>query len=156
MNFRHRTRQRTQLRARLAALLHLPLQPTQYHIKAQPRLPRRAHATHTPQSLLGKLRPPLGRERREALRAPSTAHQAPQAVDAPRPRGNGGGVLRGGRLRLGLQVLVLLELLLCLVLLGARGDLGVLFVEDADDARGDFVVDDRFVVFADDVDAEFL
>ena len=51
---------------------------------------------------------------------------------------------------------MLLKLLLRLVLLGARGDLGVLFVEDADDARGDFVVDDRFVVFADDVDAEFL
>jgi hypothetical protein len=35
-------------------------------------------------------------------------------------------------------------------------DVGVLFGEDAYDAGGDFVVDDRLVVFSDDVDSEFL
>ena len=41
------------------------------------------------------------------------------------------------------------------VVLCTRWDVGVL-VEDAYDAGGDFVVDDGFVVFAYDVDTEFL
>jgi hypothetical protein len=44
----------------------------------------------------------------------------------------------------------------CGVCFGARSDLNVGVGEDADDASSDFVVDDGFVVFAYDVDAEFL
>jgi hypothetical protein len=55
-----------------------------------------------------------------------------------------------------LVLLLLLLLELVLVLLGAGGDVGVLFGEDAYDAGGDFVVDDRLVVLSDDVDSELL
>lgn len=37
-----------------------------------------------------------------------------------------------------------------------RGRLSILLGEDADDACSDFVVNDGDIVFADDVDAEFL
>jgi hypothetical protein len=57
-------------------------------------------------------------------------------------------------LMLMLTLLLLLELVM--VLLGAGGDVGVLFGEDTYDAGGDFVVDDRLVVLSDDVDSEFL
>ena len=40
--------------------------------------------------------------------------------------------------------------------LGACGEVGVLLREDAYEVGGDFVVDDRLVVLADDVNAEFL
>ncbi|PPQ97675.1 hypothetical protein CVT26_002487 [Gymnopilus dilepis] len=53
MNLHHRARQQTHFRARLAALLHLPLQSTQYHIRTQARLPRQVHPAHTPRTLLG-------------------------------------------------------------------------------------------------------
>jgi hypothetical protein len=60
----------------------------------------------------------------------------------------------------GVDVVVLLWLLalmlLALVLLGAGGDVGILFGEDGYDAGGDFVVDDRLVVLSHDVDSEFL
>jgi hypothetical protein len=42
------------------------------------------------------------------------------------------------------------------VRLGPSGNLDVLVSEDAYDASGDFVVDDSFVVFSDDINAEFL
>jgi hypothetical protein len=53
-----------------------------------------------------------------------------------------------------LLMVVLLELLL--MLLGASGDVGVLIGEDAYDTGGDFVMDDGLVVFAYDIDTEFL
>ena len=40
--------------------------------------------------------------------------------------------------------------------LGLGGNLDVLVSEDAYDASRDFVVDDGFVVFSDDINAEFL
>ena len=56
-----------------------------------------------------------------------------------------------------LGVLLLLLLLeLVLVLFSARSDVGVLFREETDDTGCDFMVDDRLVVLADDVNAEFL
>jgi hypothetical protein len=55
-----------------------------------------------------------------------------------------------------LLVLMLLLLELVLVVLGASGDVGVLFGENGYDAGGDFVVDDRLVVLSHDVDSEFL
>jgi hypothetical protein len=51
---------------------------------------------------------------------------------------------------------VLLLLLLLLVLFGTSRDLSILFREHANCAGGDFVVDDGFVVFANNVDTEFL
>jgi hypothetical protein len=45
---------------------------------------------------------------------------------------------------------------LVLVLLGASGDVGVLFGEDAYDAGTDFVVDDCCVVLGNNVDSGFL
>jgi hypothetical protein len=42
------------------------------------------------------------------------------------------------------------------MLFGAVGDLDVGICEYADDASGYFVVDDGFIVFAYDIDAEFL
>lgn len=60
-----------------------------------------------------------------------------------------------------LMLLLLLEqmlllLLLLLVLLSTGSNLGILFRKNADGACGDFMVDDGLVVFADDVDTEFL
>jgi preprotein translocase subunit SecG len=55
-----------------------------------------------------------------------------------------------------LLMLMLVLMLLVLVLLGASGDVGLLFGEDAYDAGGDFVVDDRLIVFGNNVDCEFL
>ena len=46
--------------------------------------------------------------------------------------------------------------LLLVLLLGTMCSSCVEFTEDAHDACSDFVMDDRLVVFADDVDAEFL
>jgi hypothetical protein len=40
--------------------------------------------------------------------------------------------------------------------LGTCGEVGVLLGEVADNAGGNFVLDDRFVVFANNVDSEFL
>ena len=47
------------------------------------------------------------------------------------------------------------ELLLLMVFCASRGQ-RILLEKDADDSGGDFVVDDGLVVFADDVDTEFL
>ena len=55
------------------------------------------------------------------------------------------------------MLLLRLEVLLLLrQLLRAEGDLRVVFREYAHDPGGHFVVDDSFVVLADDVDTEFL
>ena len=43
-----------------------------------------------------------------------------------------------------------------MLLLRLGGGLSVLFVEDAENARSDFMMDDGLVVFADNVDAKFL
>jgi hypothetical protein len=51
---------------------------------------------------------------------------------------------------------LLLLLKLLLMLLGASCDVRVLIGEDAYDTGGDFVMDDGLVVFAYDIDAEFL
>ena len=53
-------------------------------------------------------------------------------------------------------VRVLAVMLLVWVLFGVGGDVGVLFGEDADDVGSNFVVDDRLVVFAYDVNTAFL
>ena len=45
---------------------------------------------------------------------------------------------------------------LSVVLLGSCGHLGILLGKDTDDSCCDLVVDDRLVVFADNVDTEFL
>lgn len=51
---------------------------------------------------------------------------------------------------------MLLLLLLLLVLFSTGGDLSILLRKDTDGTSGNFVVDYRFVVFADNVDTEFL
>jgi hypothetical protein len=53
-----------------------------------------------------------------------------------------------------LLTVVLLELIL--MLLGASCDVRVLIGEDTYDTGGDFVIDNGLVVFAYDIDAEFL
>ena len=53
-------------------------------------------------------------------------------------------------------LLLLLMLLLMLVGLRTGGYLSILFREDADNSGGYFVVDDGFIVFANNVDTKFL
>lgn len=59
-------------------------------------------------------------------------------------------------MRVGKLLLLEMEMKRHGVLLGARGDGGVWVGEDAKDVGGNFVVDYGLVVFAGDVDAEFL
>jgi hypothetical protein len=55
-----------------------------------------------------------------------------------------------------LHVLLLLMLLLVLVCLRTSGYLSILFRENADNSSGYFVVDNGFIVFANNVDTKFL
>lgn len=59
---------------------------------------------------------------------------------------------------LGAQLLLLLLLLKWKLskLFGASGYEGVLFGKDACDAGGDFVMNDRLVVFSNEIDSKFL
>ena len=144
MNLVHRTVQRVELGTSLATFLKLALKTAEDVVESETTLARGTHATahaaHTNE--------PLGLHRRAAL----TSNGGPLTIKVERIAGTGGGghvlVVAGE----GIAGWILSELLL--FRLGSG--LSVLFVENAEDTGGDFVVNNSLVIFTHDVDAEFL
>ena len=144
MNLREPGAQRMQLRTRLPTLLQLALQSAQDVVKRESALPRDpdvpTHTAHPLQALLQR-RPPL--RTGGAIRVPlAVPDKVERAVAGPWLVGHGADVA--------------LRALLLRLRFGALRGLRVELREDAYDACRDLVVDDRFVVLADDVDTEFL
>ena len=142
VDLREAAAERVQLRARLAALLELALEAAEDVVEREAALARHAdvpaHAAHPDEALRLERRPAL---RRLPVRA---------ALAVPEVEG---AVARAGLVRHRADEA---RALLLRLRLGALRGLRVELGEHAHDSCCDLVVDDRLVVFTDDVDAEFL
>jgi hypothetical protein len=132
----HGTRQRMKLGTGLAAFLKLALKAVQDMVEGEAALAGlahiSAHTTDPSEALLLHGRTAGGRGLVARKGKPGAA-----------VGGASLGMRRGNKGRI-------------LMLLGSCGGLGVFLREDADNAGGDFMVDDGLVIFAHDVDTKFL
>ena len=157
----HSSCQRIQFMSCLFTLLQFALQTTEDDVERKTCFTRRPHASHPAKTLLSELGSSLNRKRGiRTSRARLTLGNAGCSVDSAGTRMSHRSLTANRRCRSSgmclLHVLLLLMLLLVLVRLRTSGNLSILFREDADDSSGYFVVDDCFVVFADNIDTKFL
>ena len=144
MDLVHRAVQRVELSTSLPTFLQFTLEAAEDVVESETALTGWTHATtHTTHA-----DKPLRLHRRATLAANSGSLTT--KVECITRSGGGGHVLVVTRE--GVTRWVLSELLLFRM----GGGLGVLLVENAEDAGGNLVVDDGLVVFADDIDAELL
>ncbi len=144
MDVRETTAQRVKLRTRLPALLKLALQAAQYVVEREPALPGDthvpAHTAHPLEALSLQCWPPLRTNGPVGAALP---------IDKVKCAISGAGLIRHAPH-------VALGALLLRLRLGALRCLRVELREDAHDPSSNLVVDDGLVVFADDIDTEFL
>ena len=145
MNVVHCASQRVKLGARLATFLQLALQTTQNVVERQSALPwgtcATAHSSHPDQSLWLHCRSSL--RTRHSVRCCCAIRTS--VAKRARLSSNAGALATQCAVRWWI-----------LLRFSTRSGLGILFREYADDACGDFMVDNSCVVFANDVDTEFL